>query len=187
MSLLKLYIYDKTDWQDRMQAAGRFSGDDDVMTIPIESGLSELKKQFQILAHNGQVFFDRVVMQTHGSPGRVWFGNDGINYKTWESDFTGFDSIFPNFTRLYFDGCNVAEGGDGTEFLRAAGYVFLKRGGGDVFGWTTLGMAVPGHIPIFGGHTLHWSNPFSGGGSSTFKRLRFFRGGETNWTDSYIP
>ena len=181
MEISKLYIYDKSSKIDRMQAAGRFSGDDDVLTIGIEFGVANLLKVFDMLANNGNQRFDRVVVQTHGGPGRIWFGDESINSRVWEDKFVGFDSIFPHYTRIYFDGCNVAEGGDGTEFLRAAGFVFLRWGGGETFGWTTVGHGIWGHIPIIGGHTLHF------GGDSTFKKLRFFRGGETNWQDSHIP
>ena len=181
MESSKLYIYDKSSELDRMQAAGRFNGDDDVLTIGVQFGIGNLVKVFDMLANNGPRTFNSVVVQTHGGPGRVWFGDEPLGAGVLREKFVGFSAMFPRYTRLYFDGCNVAEGAEGTEFLRAAGEVFLTQSGGEAFGWTTVGHAIWGHVPFIGGHTLHF------GGDSTLKKMRFFRGGQVNWPDSHIP
>jgi hypothetical protein len=176
----KLYIYDKSSEIDRKQASGRFDDDDDVLTIGVQLGLPNLIKVFENLANNNMTF-NRLLFQTHGSPGGIWFGNDFVSKHTLKPVFASFASLFPHPARIYFDGCNVAEGGDGTDFLLAAGETLLALGGGDAFGFTTIGHGVSGWVPFIGGHTLHF------GDSSTFKRIRFFPGGEPDFPDSWIP
>ncbi len=176
----KLYIYDKSDWIDRAQANGRFIDDDDVLTIGIEAGVKTLIKVFENLAAN-ELKFNRVLFQTHGGPGNIWFGDEPVTASVLKTKFASFSKLFPHPTRIYFDGCNVAEGGDGTNFLLAAGEVFLVLGGGETVGWTTLGFGMPGIFSLIGGHTLHF------GGSDNLKRIRFFRGGSPDFPDSWIP
>ena len=62
---------------------------------------------------------------------------------------------FETKRKIYFDGCNVAEGKDGWDFLAAAGETFL-RSGGITMGWTSLGSGMPGWVPFIGGHTEHF-------------------------------
>ncbi len=95
--------------------------------------------------------FDRVLFETHGSPGRIYFG-------TIYFDAGWMRAVIPrNYTRLttanarvYFNGCNVAEGAAGWGFLEAAAALFLTPGGGEVFGQTSLGFGNP-----FNGHVVH--------------------------------
>jgi hypothetical protein len=177
----KLYIYDQSSEIDRKQAAGRFKDDDDVLTIGVSLGVKNLMKVFDQLLGSNQTF-NRVVIQTHGGPGKIYFGNEFVDSNVWKGSFYGlnYDKLFPKFTRMYFDGCNVAAGGAGTNFLIAAGYVFLGSGGGDAFGWKNIGLGLPGWLPGIGGHTVHF------GGSDNFKRIRFFKGGGINWPDSFV-
>ncbi len=175
----KLYIYDAKSKIDIRQAAGRFSGQHDVLTIGILKGIPELVTVFnQLLASNQH--FNRVLFQTHGAPGAIAF--DGVHLTTalLKSNFQGYSSLFPFFTRVYFDGCNVAEGSLGTDFLIAAGELFLQIAGGDVIGWKNLGHGMPGWMPFIGGHTLHY------GGDKNLKRIRFFPGGSPDWPDSFV-
>jgi hypothetical protein len=53
--------------------------------------------------------------------------------------------------RVYFNGCNVAEGHEGWKFLEAAAATFLTSVGGEVFGQTSLGESNP-----FSGHVVHF-------------------------------
>jgi hypothetical protein len=145
----KLYIYDKSDWIDRAQANGRFIDDDDVLTIGVGLGVQNLRKVFENLAAN-ELRFNRVLFQTHGGPGSIWFGNEPVTANVLKTQFTGFSKLFPHPTRIYFDGCNVAEGGAGTNFLLAAGEVFLILGGGETVGWTTIGHGIPGLVSLIG-------------------------------------
>jgi hypothetical protein len=175
----KLYIYDATSTLDRMQAAGRFSGQHDVLTIGIQKEIPELVTVFnQLLASNQH--FNRVLFQTHGNTGRILFNHHRLDAGVLKAQFRSYGALFPFFTRIYFDGCNVAEDSSGTDFLLAAGEVFLQVGGGEVFGWKNLGHPVPGFLPFIGGHTIHF------GGAANFKRIRFFPGGSPDWPDSFV-
>jgi hypothetical protein len=98
--------------------------------------------------------------------------------------FPDFAALFPSPARIYFDGCNVAEGGAGTDFLIDVGATLLTKGGGETIGWTTLGHGVPGWVPFIGGHSLHFGDL---DGDSTLKRIRFYPGGEPDFPDSWIP
>jgi hypothetical protein len=67
----------------------------------------------------------------------------------------GYDQLFRTSGRVYFAGCNCADGDDGWAFLEAAGAIFLRSGGGQAFGWTSLGFAVPSFFRPSGGHAVH--------------------------------
>jgi hypothetical protein len=152
----KLFIYDETGFEDRWQAHGRFrSDDDDVVTLPVGSRQDAVDGLDKLLS-KGMVF-DRMLIQSHGDHGLIWFGKNQIISSDWKSSFGdgNYDESFPTYSRIYFDGCDVAAGGMGVEFLRAAGRVFLKGMGGEVIGWTSFGLGLPGCIPFVGGHTVH--------------------------------
>jgi hypothetical protein len=164
----KLFIYDTSDDGDD-QADGRFDDMDDVTTVATDS------KEGLIAGLDGLVRagarFDRVLFQTHGGPGNIRFNGLTIWDRTLREKFGGrnYHALFPVPTRIYFDGCNVAGGSLGTEFLEAAGEVFLRSAGGETVGFTTPGYGFSGWVPFVGGHTIH----FSGG----LKRIRFGPGG----------
>lgn len=164
----KLYVYDNTSSLDIKQAAGRFS-DGEVHTIGAASPEQLLQALDGLVAAGAT--FSRVLVQTHGGPGRVWFNGVPVGEAMLRQRFAprNYHTLFPHYTRIYFDGCNVAEGAAGTEFLRAAGEVFLRLGGGEVFGFTSVGHGVWGWVPIIGGHTLHFSG--------RLKKLFFRTGG----------
>ncbi|MHC5537221.1 hypothetical protein ACYOEI_03175 [Singulisphaera rosea] len=152
----KLYIYDKTSFHDRMQAAGRFdTTDKGVVTLPVGS-IPEVIRGLDELVSQGATF-DRMLIQTHGNTGRIWFGDDVVWNDTWTSQFDGrnYDKLFPSPSRIYFDGCDIAGSALGLAFLKAAGSVFLKGMGGEVIAWTSMGLGMPGWWPFVGGHTLH--------------------------------
>jgi hypothetical protein len=154
----KLYIYDKSSWQDALQAAGRFDfADKGVVTLPIASRQDVLDGLDKLLSKGAT--FDRMLIQTHGNTGRIWFGDDKMWDTSWKTYFSNrkYERLFPAESRIYFDGCDVAAGGMGVEFLRAAGRVFLKGMGGEVVGWTSSGLGLPGWWPFIGGHTIHIS------------------------------
>jgi hypothetical protein len=96
--------------------------------------------------------FDRCLFETHGTPGSIWFGEEALTSEYIEKYLTTryWDQIFQPNSRIYFNGCNVAEGQDGSRFLRAAASSFIKSFGGTVFGQTSLGFPNP-----FNGHVIH--------------------------------
>jgi hypothetical protein len=99
----------------------------------------------------GGARFDRVLFETHGSPGTIYFGNQYVGASWWTSVLNrGYTNLTTANSRIYFNGCNVAEGADGWAFLDAAARCFLTPGGGEVFGQTSLGFGNP-----FNGHVVH--------------------------------
>ncbi len=153
----KLFIYDASTPEDRDQAAGRFSKSDGVTTIGTQSKTGLLMELNELVRKKS--YFSRVLVQTHGTPGSIEFNKGKIFDTTLKSDFVGwnFHALFPLYTRIYFDGCNVAEGSLGSDFLDAVGSIFLRSGGGEVYGWTSYGYGMSSWIPFIGGHTVHFS------------------------------
>jgi hypothetical protein len=155
----KLFIYDTADEDNREQAEERFGEDEWVVPLPagskdeLTAGLERLIKQQQT--------FDRVLIQTHGVPGQVDFGNDRLGWVYFSSvlPWMKATSLFPYYTRIYFDGCDVGADNEGTRFIKEVGSGLLRMAGGEVFAWTSPGYAysgwwVPGFVK---GHTLHWN------------------------------
>jgi len=73
---------------------------------------------------------------------------------------SGYDELFPHYTVIVFDGCNVAAD-DGLDecfkFLSAVGGTWLRRAGGVTYGWTSSGYRLlDGWIPFVGDHTVHF-------------------------------
>jgi hypothetical protein len=160
MAARKLYIYDRTSSLDQSQADGRFtrgvSRNGDIHTLPVSTEKELIEALDDLVRRN--VTFDRVLFQTHGRPGGIWIDRDLITGLGLLNDFSrGYWNLFPSpLTKVYFDGCNVADGDAGWSFLIAAGTCFLRRAGGYVLGWTSLGTAMPGWLPFVGGHTVHF-------------------------------
>lgn len=113
-----------------------------IVKLPITGDGSNFISALDNLVQTRQTFH-RVLFETHGSPGAIYFGKASIPSSwVWAYMTTrNYDLITPNKTRIYFNGCNVAEGNAGWDFLRAMAKVFLLRGGGEVFGHTSLGFA----------------------------------------------
>lgn len=157
----KLFIYDTADEDNKEQAEERFGKDPSIYHLPVASQDDLTASLKGLLALEYQ--FDRVLVQTHGGPGEVSFG-DKSTYG-WYFDETlpavmDISALFPFYTRIYFDGCNVADGGMGTAFITRVGKGLLKKRGGEVFAWTSPGYAFPSFwtAPIITpGHTLHFS------------------------------
>lgn len=98
----------------------------------------------QLVASRRQ--FRKVVFDTHGGEGRIWFSNDKIMPSTWKSTFSGkgYERLFPNYTKMYFSGCNVSENELGWQFLEEAGSTLLSIGGGICMAYTSLGFGAHG-------------------------------------------
>jgi hypothetical protein len=154
-----LHIYDSSDWTIRETAWAR--GGANEHAVPNVNALVTVLDSL-VAAHSQ---FDRILFETHGSPGIIGFGHQGIN-ATWLLAVVPHQ--WANLTtpgaRVYFNGCNVAEGPVGWRFLEAAAAVFLAVGGGEVFGQTSVGIMNP-----FNGHVVHlWGST---------RRLYVARGG----------
>jgi len=146
MSLL--HIYDSNDSRIVQTANTRGA----VNRLPI-SNANNLTAQLDGLVA-GNRSFGRILFETHGSPGRIYFGNLYIDANFWRSIRGRYNLLTTTNCRIYFNGCNVAEGSNGWAFLEAAAGVFITSGGGEVFGQTSVGFGNP-----FNGHVVHlWGN-----------------------------
>jgi hypothetical protein len=155
----KLFIYDTADDDNRKQAEGRFSENAGILALPCASA-DELEAGLDRLVAKRAVF-DRVLVQTHGEPGMIRFGDDAHPDRLYWSYFgsaiknKGYEALFPLFTKIYFDGCNVGTGQKGDDFLEAVGGTLLRKAGGITMAFENAGYAPSAWIPFIGGHTLH--------------------------------
>lgn len=92
------------------------------MTIAHKGNFVALVEKLRDLANNGFAF-RRCVITTHGYPGRIKFGSDGVSAGGLRNRCAGqgLDRLFlfPN-SRLYFNGCGVGAEPGGKEFVTAA-------------------------------------------------------------------
>ena len=141
-----LHIYDATDEKIRQTAEKR-----GVLTRKPVTNVADMIDVFDKIRASG-TRFDRCLFETHGSPGEIWFGEEELTAGYIENYLTSryWDQIFQPGSRIYFNGCNVAEGDGGWKFLNAAAKSFIKAFGGTVFGQTSVGFGNP-----FNGHVVH--------------------------------
>jgi hypothetical protein len=138
MALLLIY-----DGDDKHIAAGaaRRTDDEAIVRLGITNKGSNLLSSLDAFVSISQTF-NRILFDTHGLPGRVYFGNKSFDANWIRSNMAGrnYDAICPSYTSIYFNGCNVAEGEAGSNFLRTIASIFLLRAGGKVFGHTSKGL-----------------------------------------------
>lgn len=140
-----LHIYDASD-PSIIQTANKRGV---LHRLPVEDGNKFYSQLDDLVLSN--LCFDRVLFETHGSPGRIHFGQTCITADWWRSVLhRNYTSLTTVDVRVYFNGCNVAKDAVGWDFLQAAAAVFLKPGGGEVFGQTSGGSVNP-----FNGHVVH--------------------------------
>jgi hypothetical protein len=98
--------------------------------------------------------FDNILFITHGTAGRIWFGDDYM-------DATAFRRLAPmhlsrlcrNRAHICFTGCSIAAGASGWAFLEAVGQVFLTNVAGSVSASTSWGWDLPFDLDF--GHPIH--------------------------------
>jgi hypothetical protein len=140
-----LHIFDSSDSRIRQTAAARGA----VHRLGLPDGNALAPALDNLVAQGNR--FDRVLFETHGSPGRIYFDGNYVGAGYWRSVVArNYARITSPNARVYFNGCNVAEGDAGWRFLEAAAAVFLSPGGGVVFGQTSVGFGNP-----FNGHVVH--------------------------------
>jgi hypothetical protein len=142
MSLL--HIFDASDSRIVQTANARGA----LHRVPIDN--ADLITPLDALL-SARTSFDRVLFETHGCPGKIFFSGKYVNADWFRAVIPrGYTRLTTADARVYFNGCNVAEGADGWRFLEAAAALFLTPGGGEVFGQTSLGFGNP-----FDGHVVH--------------------------------
>lgn len=151
-----LHIFDTTDPHIAATAAARGG---DRTQLPVTSGTDLISGLDGLV--NGSSAYDRILFETHGSPGRIYINGSYID-SAWVSAnlaTRNYRLLCPGSTRIYFNGCNVAESSSGWDFMRSIARTFLLTAGGSVFGHTSLGLELPiwssvtGHVVHLGGET----------------------------------
>src|SRR5689334_88737 len=99
-----LHIYDSSDSMI-VQTSNRRG---EVNRLPISNANNLMGALDGLLARGA--FFNRILFETHGSPGKIYFGNVFIDAKYWQSIAGRYNQLAASTTRIYFNGCNVAEG-----------------------------------------------------------------------------
>jgi hypothetical protein len=162
-----LFVYDA---EESGNAIARADAD---VKIGVTGGVAGFAREMDKLLAQGATF-KRAIFDTHGDIGGILFGGKekysyverSLDSYTLPAISTGkdYDRLFPRRASIYFNGCNVAEGLTGLEFLETAGKIFLRRMGGQVFGHSTPGYEIPDWVLIlagplalhrFGGHVYH--------------------------------
>jgi hypothetical protein len=115
------------------------------------NSLSDLRFNLDNLKKH-QPRIDRLVIETHGSPGAMYFGNERLDSSnlSWLTG-RGYEEMFVENARVFLNGCNIAEVGeasagesnDGRVFMKEIGKIFLAKGGGRVGASTSIGLGLP--------------------------------------------
>ena len=132
----------------------RISGVDEY--VGVTGGPFGLRSELDRLLKDGKVFA-RAVFHTHGFEGGISFGHGNNRWLTPQflrENFAGrgYERIFPYPARIYFNGCKVAKGEKGWDFLGVAGAIFLRSLGGYTFAHTSNGYPlIPFAVMAFGG------------------------------------
>lgn len=97
---------------------------------------------------------------THGGPGIVQLGNEVLKVADLRKIAgRGYHTAFAAGAKVFFHGCNVAEGTMGNEFLITFGEVLLRGGGGSVGASTSRGFSHPLGGYFGNGKVYHlWGN-----------------------------
>ena len=96
----------------------------------------------------GGTKLDNLLFTTHGIPGCIIFGKSTVNEGLANSNVAawlagrGYEGLFNPGAVVSLDGCNVAEGPDGSTFLQNLGAIFFIAIYGSIKASTTLGFRV---------------------------------------------
>jgi hypothetical protein len=146
-----LHIYDSSDLMiDFTSSIRMVFGMDRVHRIAVPGRFDLVDAIDELVAKD--MTFNRCLFYTHGSSGSIRFGRDRIDgnvFRGWSS--RGWNRLFAYHSRIYFNGCNVADDPWGWDFLDGAGKCFLSRAGGVTFAQTGVGRPI-----IFTGHIVHF-------------------------------
>lgn len=140
-----LHIYDSSD-SGILQTANRTIAEKKLPVPSVEALMGELDK----VVASGKVY-DRILFETHGKPGKILFNKQPVEVAYWERIPTRYNSITAQYTRIYFNGCNVADYGAGWKFLEAVAKVFMTTTDGEIFAQTGTGWT----LPFITNHTFH--------------------------------
>src|SRR5690242_7960239 len=111
MDPLLLHIYDATDRSIRFTSwIRRNSWGANVYPLPIEDGWDGVVRALDNLVAERK-WFQHCLFETHGGPGRIYFKGLYLDGKGITSYFggRGYEQIFRFRSRIYFNGCNIAD------------------------------------------------------------------------------
>jgi len=133
----RLCIYDSADSVSKRIAHGR----DADFYLGADSRKS-LQKGLDDLVTRG-THFRRLVFDTHGNNGRIYFGNERLDTYWLIVMFSGrkYEQLFPNYSRMYFSGCNISDDDAGWIFLEEISGIFFSTGGGVTLAYTSVRFA----------------------------------------------
>ena len=157
-----LHIYDAEEWLSRTSEPFRHNSND-MIQIGVRGGKAGLIRVLDTLVTQQRTFL-RCVFSTHGNSGNIYFDGQPLGVSTLQefAKKATYSQLFPLTTRMYFNGCNVADGDKGWRFLDAAGNAFLQRMGGVTFGHTSKGFAMHplvlgiATMPFLAGKVVHF-------------------------------
>lgn len=164
-----LHIYDASEYGIRATAWARRHADlmsvVTVYPVAVDDGWRGLRKALDDLVSDGQTFA-RALFETHGNAGAIYFDGERVDAGLLNRQFVnrGYEKLFPYlWSRIYFNGCDIADRGAGWDFLDAAGRIFLRLGGGVTFAQTDPGRllfpwsTLTGHVIHFAADTCYSS------------------------------
>lgn len=97
-----------------------------------------------IEAVKGYAMVKNLELTLHGSPGKIWFKNNGVMVASYFGEISRAANMFSYDARVLFLGCNIAEGDEGDKFLAKVGQEMFKGYGGTVGGTTVSNLAFNG-------------------------------------------
>lgn len=150
----RLYLY---DWQDNIERrsgyAAEYCADYSFWTgycVRTNPGsrafaVSNAKQVPEIIEWAGQqaMSLSHLIFLTHGAPGYVHFPGGGFDLNNISIIQKACENYLIYGGQIEFWGCNVGEGADGAQFLRAVGASALRHGGGTIFCSDSVTMSVP--------------------------------------------
>lgn len=146
MTVVHMYDADYSDKGNRILSSREL--EPGAIRLPV-ADLREFTMNLRWLRDEGMLV-DRLIIDTHGSPGAIYFGKEWLDHTRLQRFRAGFSRIFAAGARIFLSGCNVAEScgigkcsapGDGRRFLMDFARCFLSRNGGCVGASTSLGFA----------------------------------------------
>jgi hypothetical protein len=100
----------------------------------------------------------RLEVFSQGAPGCIGLAQDVLDTAGVRAlRGRGFNTVFAPGARIFFGGCNLADGVKGVTFLKEFGTTFLLHAGGSVAATTSLGLAL-GRYPGNGKTHLLWGD-----------------------------
>lgn len=108
--------------------------------LPVTS-IKELSDGLDNLVARGHTF-RAILISAHGAPGMIKIPRGATAMEAWSYAIyplnvaVNYSNLFDGFGTIVFDGCNVAEGEEGKQFLVNIGGRLLQKFGGTVTGCT---------------------------------------------------